>query len=125
MENKIATTTTGNAKEIVLAGVKAIQDEDFARARKLLHDDFSLQGVLGSRRGADAYIHEMEKLRFQYDIKKVFADDNDVCLLSDISMGDTSIFVCSWYKLDDGRIRSLRVVFDPRPVLENSPAPGR
>lgn len=113
---------TDSAREIVLAFVKALQNEEFKRAREFVGDDFSFDGVLGSVRGADPYIRQMEKLRFKYDVKKVFADGGDVCLLSDISMGEPAVFVCSWYKVEGGKIRSLRVVFDPRPVLEAAPA---
>lgn len=113
------------ARELVLAFVKALQDEDFERAREILKDDFAFNGVLGSVNGADTYIQQMNKLRFKYDVKKVFADNNDVCLLSEILMGETKVFTCSWYAVGDGKIQSLRVVFDPRPVLQGAPAPAR
>jgi limonene-1,2-epoxide hydrolase len=116
---------TNNAKEIVLALVKALQDEDFERAREVLDEDFTFDGVLGSVRGADAYISQMRKLRFKYDVKKIFADGSDVCLLSDIFMGPATTFVCSWYQVERGKVRSLRVVFDPRPVLDAALAPPR
>lgn len=118
-------TATDNAREIVLALVNALENGDFKRARRFVDDGFSFDGVLGSVRGADAYIQQMEKLHFEYGVKKVFADGSDVCLLSDISMGETTVFVCSWYKTEGGKICSLRVVFDPRPVLERAPAPAR
>lgn len=116
---------TNNSREIVLECVKALQNQDFKRARELVDNDFSFDGVLGSVHGADSYFHQMEKLRFKYNVKKVFADESDVCLLSDISMDGKSVFTCSWYKVDGGKIRSLRVVFDPRPVLEAAPAPAQ
>jgi len=115
---------TDNAKEIVLECVKALQNQDFQRARELVDNDFSFDGVLGSVHGADNYFRQMEKLRFKYNVKKVFADGTDVCLLSDIVMEGKSVFTCSWYRVDGRKIRSLRVVFDPRPVLEAAPAPA-
>jgi len=60
----------------------------------------------------------MEKMRFKYDIKKTFTDEDDVCLLYDINMQGTTIFTCGWYKVQNGKIKSLKVVFDPRPILE-------
>ncbi len=76
-------------------------------------------GVLGQRDGADAYINDMSKMRFKYSIKKVFEDGNDVCVLYDIDMnkGD-KIFTCGWYILNDGKIKNLKVIFDPRPVMK-------
>lgn len=106
-----------NAKKIVLACVGAINNYDYKTARSLVHDDMIFTGVLGSRNGADAYFQDMEKMRLQYDIKKAFADGNDVCLLYDLTMSGTLLFGCGWYKVKEGKIISLRVVFDPRPVL--------
>jgi len=118
MTNDTATTT--NAKEIVLSCVKALNDEDFKTARKYMTEDFSFVGVLGTRNGAEAYFNDMEKMKLKYDIKKAFVDENDVCLLYDLSMSGIILFGCGWYHVEDGKINSLKAVFDPRPVLELS-----
>jgi hypothetical protein len=75
-------------------------------------------GVLGHRDGADDYVADMKKMKFKYSIQKAFADEDDVCLLYDIDMGGSTIFTCGWYKVRNNKIKSLKVVFDPRPVLE-------
>jgi limonene-1,2-epoxide hydrolase len=114
-------TTTNHAlstKELVSSFIEAMNEDDFATARGYVHDDFSFDGVLGTRNGADAYFKDMEKMRFKYNIKKAFADGDDVCLLYDINMQGTTIFTCGWYKVQNGKIKSLKVVFDPRPVLD-------
>lgn len=60
-------------------------------------------------------------MKFKYKIKKVFEEGTDVCLLYDINMGGKeTIFTCGWYHLKNNKIKSLKVVFDPRPVLEES-----
>jgi hypothetical protein len=64
----------------------------------------------------------MERMRLKYDVKKVFADGNDVCVLEDVTLQGTPIFTCAWYRVESGKIRSLRVVFDPRPVLAGKAA---
>lgn len=111
-----------NAKEVVLSCIKALNDENFDLARHYVSDDVSFVGVLGSRQGADAYFNDMERMRLKYDVKKVFAEGHDVCLLYDVTLDGVSVFGCAWYVVDDGKIRSLRVVFDPRPVLETKAA---
>jgi limonene-1,2-epoxide hydrolase len=116
-------TTTNHAlstRELVSSFIKALNEEDFETARSYVHDDFSFDGVLGKRNGADAYFKDMEKMRFKYDIKKTFTDGNDVCLLYDINMQGTTIFTCGWYKVQNDKIQSLKVVFDPRPLLEQT-----
>lgn len=113
-------SSPNSAKDVVLSFVNAINNEDFASARRLASDDLSFVGVLGSRDGADAYFDDMRKMKLKYGVKKVFADGNDVCLLCDLAIGGQTIFLCSWYRVERGKIISLRVVFDPRPLLDAS-----
>lgn len=112
------TAIESNAKEIVLSCVKAINEQDFKIARTYVSDDMQFIGVLGTRNGAQAYFEDMEKMKLKYDIKKAFADGDDVCLLYDLSISGQTIFGCGWYHIEDEKITSLKVVFDPRPLLE-------
>lgn len=109
-----------SAKEIVMAFLKSINDQDFRAARSYVTDNLSFVGVLGTRDGSDAYFKDMEQMRLRYDIKKVFVDGNDVCVLYDIRFGNppATLFTCGWYQVQEGKIRSIRVVFDPRPLLQ-------
>ncbi|UFH56819.1 nuclear transport factor 2 family protein [Spirosoma sp. KNUC1025] len=109
-----------DAKEVVLACVQAINDEDFKKGRSYVADDMSFVGVLGSRDSGDAYFQDMEHMKLKYAIKKAFADGNDVCLLYDLTMSGKTIFGCGWYQVEDGKIKSLKVLFDPRPFLEKA-----
>ncbi|NHA04427.1 nuclear transport factor 2 family protein [Mucilaginibacter sp. HC2] len=111
---------TKNAKEVVLAFIDAMNKEDFTSARKYLATDMTFKGVLGARDGAEAYMNDMEKMKFKYDLKNTVAEGDDVCLFYDIDMGRVTIFGCGWYQVKDGKISSFRVIFDPRPVLELS-----
>lgn len=111
-----------NAREIVLSCVDALNREDFKAARQYLSDDLSFDGVLGCRRGADAYLMDMKRMRLRYDVKKAFAEADDVCLLYDLAISGTTLFVCGWYQVKLGKIRSLKVVFDPRPLLQTKAA---
>ena len=114
-------STADNAKKVVLTFVNALNEEDFETARECLSDDMVFDGVLGHRDGADTYIEDMKKMKFKYKIKKTFEDDNDVCLLYDINMGGKNIiFTCGWYQIKYNKIKSLKVVFDPRPIIEKS-----
>ncbi|MVM35397.1 nuclear transport factor 2 family protein [Spirosoma sp. HMF4905] len=116
--NKETVSVETDAKEIVLAFVQAINDEDFKIARSLASDDMTFKGVLGSRDGGDAYIQDMEKMKLKYAIQKAFADGDDVCLFYDLTMSGKTIFGCGWYQVVDGKVHSLKVLFDPRPFLE-------
>ena len=105
-------------KEIVLALIDAINKEDFQTARSFVTNDFKFNGVLGARDGADAYFKDMEEMKLKYDIKKSFSDGSDACILYEIEMAGKKIFCSGWYHLRNHKVASLRVVFDPRPVLE-------
>ena len=107
-----------SSKEVVLAFLDALNRADFEAARKCVTDDLKFLGVLGSREGADVYFRDMERMRLKYDVKKAFVEGNDVCLFYDITMANVIVFCAGWYQLSNGKIRSVRVVFDPRPVLE-------
>lgn len=119
MENQNKTSDE-KAREVVLAYIKALNDEDFEAARKLVNDDLTFDGVLGKRNGADAYFQDMEKMKFKYKVQKVFSNGNDVCLFYDVDMGSASALTSGWYHLKYGKISSLKVIFDPRPILESS-----
>ncbi|WP_052266298.1 nuclear transport factor 2 family protein [Pedobacter kyungheensis] len=106
-----------NAKVVVQDFLNALNAEDFELARQQLHDDMHFKGVMGERDGADNYIADMQKMKFKYDIKKVFTDNEEVSVWYDINMGGKTIFCASWYKLEDEKIKSFEVIFDPRPVL--------
>lgn len=110
LENKLS--------DKVLACINAINSEDFGRARGFMHADFVFEGVLGTRNGADAYYGDMKNMKLKYDVKKVVADGSDVCVWYDLQIGGKTIAGCGWYHFEDTMIVSLKVLFDPRPLLE-------
>jgi hypothetical protein len=113
-----ATTVTIHAKEIVLSCIQALNNEDFKTARTYAHDDMVFEGVLGTRNGAEAYFSDMEKMKLKYDVKVAFEEGDDVCLLYDLTISGKQIFGCGWYQVKEGKINALKVVFDPRPLLD-------
>lgn len=107
------------AKETVLTFLNALNHEDFETARKCLNGDMTFDGVMGHREGAESYISDMKKMKFKYEILKSFEEGRDVCVLYNIDMGKkAAIYTCGWYQVVNGKIRQLKVVFDPRPLLE-------
>jgi limonene-1,2-epoxide hydrolase len=105
-------------KQIVTDFINAVNNEDWSVARELVTDDFVFDGVLGHRDGADNYFEDMKRMKFKYEIQKIIGDHEDAAVKYNIQMGAKTIFTCGWYHVKNGRINSLKVVFDPRPVLE-------
>ena len=117
LKDMLSGITDINAKELVLSFIAALNQEDFDVARSYAADDMTFTGVLGSRNNATEYFNDMRQMKLRYTILKAFEDENDVCLLYDLTMSGLTIFGCGWYQVQGGKIKSLRVVFDPRPVL--------
>lgn len=112
--------TANAAREVVLSCVKAINEEDFREAKRYVSEGMMFDGVLGSRFGAEAYFHDMERMKLKYDIQKVFSEGDDVCLFYNLQISGKTIFGTGLYEVRHGRITSLKVVFDPRPLLEEA-----
>jgi hypothetical protein len=113
-------SSTKSAKEIVMEFIGATERLDFQSARGYLKDNVSYVSPLNSFDRAESYLkynlhlYETGQLA-KFDIKKEFADSNDVCILHEWN----SQLVCVWYHVDDdGKISSIKVIFDPRPYVQ-------
>ncbi|MBZ4188544.1 nuclear transport factor 2 family protein [Niabella beijingensis] len=106
------------ATALVLRFIEALNAENFPDARVCLREDFVFEGVLGKREGADLYIKEMTQMKLKYQVQQAFAAGEDVCLWYEIDMGGKMVLASGWYHTENGKILSLKVVFDPRPLLE-------
>lgn len=106
---------TQDARETVMSYIKAMGDRDYAAARMFLADNVRVKGPAGEVfRTPDEFLKMMEQQRGEYDIKKVFVDGSDVCLLYDFVTPKVTTFFCSWYQVKDGKITSIQTVFDSR-----------
>ncbi len=47
----------------------------------------------------------------------MFAEDDEVCMLNDMVTNSPAgaAFIVEWYRVQNGKIGSIRAVFDPRP----------
>jgi hypothetical protein len=111
-----------SARDIVREYTQATERQDFQLARGYLKDKVSYVSPLNSFDRAEPYLkynlhlYETGQLG-KFDIKKEFADSNDVCILHEWN----SQLVCVWYHVDDDeKISSVKVIFDPRPFLEGA-----
>ena len=95
--------------------INALDKQDYDSARKSLGDNVLVKGPSGEAfRSPDEFIGMMRNQRGKYDIKKVFVDGDDVCLLYDFVTTSVRVFFSSWYRVKDGKIASIQTVFDPR-----------
>jgi limonene-1,2-epoxide hydrolase len=111
-----------NPKEVVTGFLEALNHKDFKSARNYVSDNVTYMSPVNTLNGAEAYFKYVEHLNLpKLDIKMAFAEgSHDVCVLWDINYGTSPapIFVSAWYQVQDGKISSMRLIFDPRPLLQ-------
>ena len=99
------------SKEVVLSYINALNEQNFKMARNFFSDTFSYISPVVSLDNPDEYVAFMSKQKgITYDIKKIFVDGTDVCLLYDITVGDKTNFSCGWYQIKNEKIVALRVL---------------
>src|SRR6266513_6422843 len=112
--------TNTSAREIVESYRTALGKGDFASARNLLQDNMIFEGPLDTFNKADDYLEALKKLASiiqRIDLKKVFVDGDDVCVLYDMVTNTPAgtAFIAEWYQMSGGKIAALHAVFDARP----------
>jgi hypothetical protein len=74
-----------------------------------------------------ASLRQLSSIITGADKKKVFVDGDDVCVIYDLKTAPVpSSRTCEWYRVHDGKIVSVSVVFDARPsvpLFEAQPDP--
>jgi len=106
-----------NAKEVVLSYIKALDNQDYSAAKRYMNDHLPIKGPGEIIDNPEEFLKMLQKYRGKYNVKKVIADGDDVCLLYDLttSAPALTVLMCSWYHVKDGKIDSIQTIFDPRP----------
>src|SRR5512143_3920083 len=102
-------------KETVLSFIRALNGKDYEAARAHVADRFSFRSPVMTIPNPDEYFTSMKQLMIRYEIRKVFADGEDVCVFYDYTMGGVARFGCGWYRVEGGKIASLRILSDVPP----------
>lgn len=115
-----------SAKIIIMNFIEALEQKDFKTVRNYISDNISVIAPgpveLTTFNQAEPFITYLENTNLPpLDIKKEFADSNDVCLLFEMNYSKPQVttFVCGWFHVnEDGKISSLRFVLDPRKLFQ-------
>lgn len=95
--------------------IKALDARRYEEALDCLEERVKIRGPAGETFGKPLdFIEMLKKYQGKYDVKKVFVDADDVCVLYDLKTNGPTVFMSSWYHVRDGRIDSIHTVFDPR-----------
>ena len=104
-----------DSKDTVMSYIRALDGQDYDGALKYLHDRVRIRGPAGETFGKPLdFIEMLRSYHGKYDVKKVFSDEDDVCVLYDLKTSGPTVFMSSWYQVRDGKIVSIQTVFDPR-----------
>jgi hypothetical protein len=94
---------------------------DFDAFEAQFADDVTFAGPLGTARGPAECrrgIEGLSRLVDRADVLAMVADGRDVVTWFELHTPDADpIPVANWAWVQDGRIRRVRVTFDPRPLL--------
>ena len=103
-------------KEVVMSYIDALDRQRYEEAMDFLHEGVRIRGPAGEAFGKPLdFIEMLRKYKGRYDIKKVFADGNDVCVLYDLATtGRPRVYMSSCYQVEKGKIVLINTVFDPR-----------
>jgi len=104
-----------NAKKTVMSYITALDSRNYGAALKYLHEKVRIKGPAGEGFGVPKdFIEMLRRYRGKYDVKKVFASGDDVCLFYDLVTSMGAVSMSSWYTVKDGKIVSIQTLFDPR-----------
>ncbi len=102
-------------RDVVASYIKALDSQQYDAALEHLHDRVKIRGPAGETFGRPLdFIEMLRKYRGKYDVKKVFADGDDVCVFYDLKTTGPTVFMSSWYQVKDGKIVLIQTVFDSR-----------
>jgi SnoaL-like domain len=117
---------TDTAADVGATYFDAWKRRDFDTLRSILADDVTFDGPLGHASNADECVDglkRMSKIVTDIMIRKTFVDGPDVITWFELhTAGTTPLPTVNWRHVENGKITSIRVTFDPRPL--SPPPPG-
>ena len=113
---------TSTVAEVAATYFDAWKAGDFARLRSVLADDVTFDGPLGHADNAEeciAGLRRMSEIVTDIVIRKTFVDGADVLTWFDLHTARTGpLPTVNWRHVQEGKITSIRVTFDPRPLVQ-------
>ena len=108
---------TNDPRSIALAYIEGCSRKDFDAVAKLLAADVKFNGPNSKIAGADPYVAVLRRIApvwVRSEVRKVFAEGNDVCVIYDF-VTDTpagAVPTVEWLRIENGRVASVQLFFD-------------
>ena len=115
------TNTENRTRQAAETYLDSWRNKDFARFRTALADDVTFSGPLARLSGIDDVVKGMEglgQITTDVVVQRMVVDGDDVITWFDLhtSVADPTP-VANWSHVEDGKITSIRVTFDPRGLV--------
>jgi hypothetical protein len=108
---------TNDPRDIALAYIDACGRKDLDAVAPLLAPDIVFVGTSNTVTGATPYLEVLRRIGLVWvrsDVKKVFADGPEVCVIYDF-VTDTpagAVPIVEWLRIEAGRITSVKLFLD-------------
>jgi hypothetical protein len=112
-------------KEIAESYFETWKDHNFEAFHSLLADDATFLGPLGQANNASECtqgIKGLSTIVTHIDIQHMWVDGNEVITWYDLHTSKTKqpLPVVNWIHIENNKIKSIKVTFDPRTLFEES-----
>jgi hypothetical protein len=113
---------TQSPEAVALAYLDAVGAKDLARVEALIDPEIEFVGPATTISGAQnalAGFRRIGAIHVRNDIKRVFSDGSEVCVIYDF-VTDTvgSVPTIEWLRIEGGRIRVVNIYYDQVPWLK-------
>ena len=108
-------STDSRTTALAVEYIEAVGGKNLDALASLLHQGFEFSGNAAPTRGADAYVAAIRRLSpiiVRNDIKKVFADGNEACVLYDFVTTICPVASVERLVVEGDKVRSTCLLFD-------------
>ena len=108
---------TNEPKRLALAYIDACGRKDWPAVTEALHEQIQFVGPGNAVTGAANYVAVLQRIApvwVRSEVKKVFSDGPEVCVLYDF-ITDTpagAVPIVEWLSVEQGKIKSVTLLFD-------------
>ena len=108
-------TRNTDVRDIVLKYIQNLDSLEYDKAKNYLNDKIKISGPAGEQfSNPTDFIKMLQVYNGKYDVKKVFFDDNEVCVLYNIITESVVAFMSSWYIIENEKIVFIKTIFDSK-----------
>src|SRR5690348_9843197 len=109
-----------HSRDIALAFLRAYYRGEPESIREVLAEDVCFEGPGAKFSGAERLVATSAHVApsaTRLDVRKVFVDKDDVCIIYDVQLNHEvqSLTAAQWFVLHEGKIASMRMIFDSAP----------